>query len=260
MYHHYNIVFLISVLPFGVTQGFHLESSSSGWDDRLDSIVNQDTVYKDVFSRLKYNGGESWSSLGAVTSKSSEKGSYLDPSLSLEGKTLSFHSKKPVAFTAMNSEQTSPGTRVLFNKTLTHINRGWNKRLSVFRVESPGLYFFTFSAVGDSDDWKITLYLNNGPLTYTSGHSRGNSGTNSLVVPLNVEDRVWLELTNGRIEEGSVSFSGFRIGDITHGDMSRHQGHEEVSPIKSTRRNDEVTPRIPWRRNPYYYYMYHGRN
>lgn len=156
-----------------------------------------------------------------------------------------------VAFSATRASDftRSATTQVRFDFTITDIGYGWYPDRSEFVCFYPGVYFFTFSALSPQSrqfkwvliflsnvtallselNYFMTLYLlfcfgrlalikNNQEIVSSWGDSNGyQMGTNSVILPMNANDRVYLVLQEGSLHEtntlgrGYTTFSGFRI-------------------------------------------------
>ncbi|XP_068241526.1 cerebellin-3-like [Palaemon carinicauda] len=122
-------------------------------------------------------------------------------------------------FTARRaSPYVSPGSKVVFTETVTQIGTGWNTARSEYIATTPGLFFFTFSAVSDRySHFRISLKKNGQDIVSAFGDSSGyQMGSQSALVSLSAGDRVYLQLQEGQLLEVSssrayTSFTGFRI-------------------------------------------------
>ena len=75
----------------------------------------------------------------------------------------------------------------------------------------------------------------NGVEVISIGGQNGSSSSNSILLPLNADDEVWLQLMEGKLVESSVlgdtgltSFSGYRIGDITKKDIDWKEREKDI--------------------------------
>lgn len=128
---------------------------------------------------------------------------------------------EPVAFSAVRASDKSrkSSSKIVFDTTLTDVGFGWNSRNSEFVCFYPGQYFFTFTALSDSgSQFKAALMKNSDELSIIWGERGGyQSASNSLILNLEKNDRVYLNLKEGEIYEtskvgrGYTTFSGFRL-------------------------------------------------
>jgi len=120
-------------------------------------------------------------------------------------------------------------SRIFFENTVTDANYGWDSRNSIFITHFPGLYFFTFSVKADADKgdnfkYEVSLMKNGEEVVSVGGaidpsnRNVGTSGSNSIILDLAKEDRVWLQLLRGNLVEtsnrktGYSTFTGYRLG------------------------------------------------
>ncbi|XP_046639591.1 complement C1q tumor necrosis factor-related protein 4-like [Daphnia pulicaria] len=128
---------------------------------------------------------------------------------------------EPVAFSAVRASDKSQksNSKIFFDTTLSDIGFGWNSRSSEFICFYPGSYFFTFTAISDSGShFKAALMKNSDEVVVAWGERVGyQSASNSVILNLDKNDRVYLNIKEGEIYEtsktgrGYTSFSGFRI-------------------------------------------------
>lgn len=92
----------------------------------------------------------------------------------------------------------------------------------VFKCTSPGLYFFSFTAMSpEGKDLRISLRTNRIPvITIYSGASNAfNSASGSAVLSLSEDDIVYLYIEKGNIYESNqvnrafTTFSGFQLSE-----------------------------------------------
>ncbi|KAK8399885.1 hypothetical protein O3P69_002937 [Scylla paramamosain] len=124
------------------------------------------------------------------------------------------------AFTVRRaSPRTTAGSRVFLTQAVTQGGSGWNAGSSEFVATSPGMFFFTFSAVSDRySHFRISLRHNGIEVVSAYGDASGyQMGSQSAVLNLRSGDRVYLQLDEGRLYDSSSSsrgyttLSGFRI-------------------------------------------------
>ncbi|TRY71703.1 hypothetical protein TCAL_04753 [Tigriopus californicus] len=133
--------------------------------------------------------------------------------------------------------------RVAFENTFTDLNQAWDAKRSVFQCRQPGLYFFSFNGRGKPDlgdkFWIASLMLNGVEVVSIGGTDESGS-SNTILLPLNFNDEVWLQLMQGALIEsddrsrtGLTSFSGYRVGGIAPTDIDPDLSVEpEKEPIK----------------------------
>ncbi|XP_045134736.1 collagen alpha-1(VIII) chain-like [Portunus trituberculatus] len=124
------------------------------------------------------------------------------------------------AFTVRRaSPRTTAGSRVFLTQAVTQGGSGWNAGSSEFVATSPGMFFFTFSAVSDRySHFRISLRHNGIEVVSAYGDASGyQMGSQSAILNLRSGDRVYLQLDEGRLYDSSSSsrgyttFSGFRM-------------------------------------------------
>ena len=82
--------------------------------------------------------------------------------------------------------------------------------------------------------FRVSLMLN-GVEAISIGGKNYTSSSNSILLPLNLSDEVWLQLMSGSLVEnadrgrtGLTSFSGFRVGSITRDDIDADVKRKEL--------------------------------
>ncbi|XP_069189711.1 complement C1q-like protein 4 isoform X1 [Procambarus clarkii] len=108
--------------------------------------------------------------------------------------------------------------RLHFKDIFTNIGGGWDPASSEFVAPFDGLYFFIFHAIGAKDsDFTLALTKNTTfEVTAYGTLTTYEHGTNSVVLSLKREDKVYLELQQGAIYENPgnetyTTFTGFSI-------------------------------------------------
>ncbi|XP_046638735.1 complement C1q tumor necrosis factor-related protein 4-like [Daphnia pulicaria] len=129
---------------------------------------------------------------------------------------------EPVAFSAVRASDRSrkANSKIFFDTTLSDVGFGWNPKSSEFTCFYPGSYFFTFTAISASGHhFKTALMKNSDEVVVGWGEQVGyQSASNSAILNLEKNDRVYLNIREGEIYEtskvgrhGYTSFSGFRV-------------------------------------------------
>ncbi len=130
--------------------------------------------------------------------------------------------QRAVAFTAVRATRQSreAPSAIQFERTLTQAGRGWRQDEGAFVARSPGLYVFTFSAVGEKTSrFRLSLRQNDRDVAHAWGEERGyNSASNTVVLNLAKRDRVTLHLVEGALYEpttgtprGYTTFTGYKL-------------------------------------------------
>ncbi|KAI9556577.1 hypothetical protein GHT06_016367 [Daphnia sinensis] len=128
---------------------------------------------------------------------------------------------EPVIFSAIRASDKSrkSNSKIFFDTTLSDVGFGWNVKSSEFVCFYPGSYFFTFTAVSDSGShFKAALMKNSEEVATIWGERVGyQSASNTVILNLEKNDRVFVNLKEGEIYEtskagrGYTTFSGFRL-------------------------------------------------
>ncbi len=146
---------------------------------------------------------------------------------------------------AKNSSLSGSRGRVEFDDVLTDLNGAWNSQEALFECRVPGLYFFAFNGrgkgnnvenatEGEGDTWIVSLMLNGAEVVSIGGRD-GDGSSNSILLPLNGGEQVWLQLVLGNLIEaenrsrtGITSFSGYLVGRIGPNDVEEEwpEGNE----------------------------------
>ena len=91
----------------------------------------------------------------------------------------------------------TPGRTIRFERVKQNFGNGYDPQVSIFTCPKYGLYFFSFTIMSDIGKRVDTkLVVNGSPIAYSlsaGAPAMYNSGSRSVIVPLNAGDRVWLE-------------------------------------------------------------------
>ena len=127
-----------------------------------------------------------------------------------------------IAFSAVRASrytQSSPA-EIKFERTLTDVGYGWDPKTSRFVAYAPGLYVFAWSAVSPSySEFRLSLMKNGREVAHAWSEKSGyQSGSNTVVLNLRVNDQVSLKVTEGKIYEptgangrGYTTFTGYKL-------------------------------------------------
>eukprot|EP00095_Tigriopus_kingsejongensis_P000602 maker-scaffold95_size379157-snap-gene-2.33 protein:Tk00602 transcript:maker-scaffold95_size379157-snap-gene-2.33-mRNA-1 annotation:"complement component q subcomponent-like protein" len=129
--------------------------------------------------------------------------------------------------------------RISFENTFTDLNQAWDPKRSMFKCREPGLYFFSFNGRGQAEPadrfWIVSLMLN-GVEVVSVGGTEESGSSNTILLPLNKNDEVWLQLMQGHLIEsndrsrtGLTSFSGYRVGGIHPTDINPDFSEEKLA-------------------------------
>ncbi|RWS30084.1 complement C1q-like protein 3-like protein [Leptotrombidium deliense] len=148
--------------------------------------------------------------------------------------------QNPVAFHAIKGAKND--AYVSFQAMVTNNEAKFNPLYGVFECESPGLYFFTFSALSKlENDLRISLRINRIPVATIFAGSRTsyNSASGSALLTLSKNDIVYLFVEKGEIYESNqvnrayTSFSGFQLSSHTGGFLSSLIGRDATYTHKN---------------------------
>ena len=130
-----------------------------------------------------------------------------------------------VAFSALlgNTVTGNEGKQLIFDNVITEIGDGYNSQTGVFTCSVPGLYFFTISflSINSGTNPHVKLKMNGNHIFSVHDDHSGfyHMSGNSVVLILDIGDRVWLELGRSNVGVYDSSnryscFSGYLINAI----------------------------------------------
>ena len=104
-------------------------------------------------------------------------------------------------------------------------------------------------------NFSVTLMLNGSPIVSIGG-ANGTTASNSILLPLNTRDRVWIELMRGMVMEfsdttstyslgpphqlGVTSFVGYRIDDISPTDIPSSEPLADFVYAENFKHEDDI--------------------
>ncbi|XP_069108058.1 complement C1q-like protein 4 [Argopecten irradians] len=112
---------------------------------------------------------------------------------------------------------------LIFERNVMNEGSGYSNLTGVFTCPKAGMYYFSVTIMVDSGDQFETELVHNGRnimVNYAAGETYDNQATNSVVMRLDVGDKVWVRiLENAGVNHGNIriygggwtTFTGFRI-------------------------------------------------
>ena len=117
---------------------------------------------------------------------------FLEKRVDELGSVVAFHAQLGPTKSNLN-----PGQTIKFENVKQNYGNAYDPQLGEFMCPKAGLYFFTFTIMSNNGKSVQTkLVVNGSPIAYS--FSVGNSGavgtgSRTVIVPLHMGDRVWLE-------------------------------------------------------------------
>lgn len=137
--------------------------------------------------------------------------------------TTTQSSTLPVAFYAHASDhQTGLGTgqTIHYKTVITNAGNGFDSKIGIFKAPAAGYYYFATTLVsGQGETVRSSIVHNSQDVAHVFAGNEGTygSGSNSVVLYLNVNDDVWTRVsidTNAHVYADSwCTFSGFLISN-----------------------------------------------
>lgn len=119
-----------------------------------------------------------------------------------------------IGFTTRLTSHTYSSTSEIIKGSPILYNEGNAYNGTMFTCPSPGIYLFQVALISSTNDKGVWIYKNSQQITlaYTDNGSPYASGSNSAVLRLNINDKVYIRPTSPSLQiDSSSSFTGVKI-------------------------------------------------